>query len=68
MNPLAFYLLYGTSYLFVKKTLTFDAAYAAGMMLKMRYTAHSEERKKVDGLTGAFSPALTLAQGVPRRG
>ena len=34
----------------------------------MGYTASRGERHEVDGLSGACSPALTLAQGVPRRG
>jgi hypothetical protein len=60
--------LYGTSYLFVRKTLTFDVAFATGMRMKMGYTVLRDEREKADGLSGALSPALTLTQGVPRRG
>ena len=37
-------------------------------MMKMGYTASRGERHEVDGLSDACSPALTLAQGVPRRG
>ena len=36
--------------------------------MKMDYTMHRDEREKGDGLSGALSPALTLTQGVPRRG
>lgn len=36
--------------------------------MKMGHTVLRGERQEVDGLSGACSPALTLAQGVPRRG
>ncbi len=42
--------------------------FATGMMMKMGYTASRDERHEADGLSGALSPRLTLAQGVPRRG